>query len=104
MSGKNARSGVHGTVTTGPSIGTGDLSGMGLCPCPPLSGLPSRPGVRILRDPFTHPSCVGSGGAGADERLAALRPGTVQAGSHGADCDVDGSGVLGVSELVTVAQ
>ena len=58
MSGKNASSGVHGTVTTGPSIGTGPLSGMGLCPCPPLSGLPSRPGVRILRDPFTHPSCT----------------------------------------------
>src|SRR5690242_12462020 len=56
ISGKNALSGVHGTVTTGPSIGTGPLIGMGLCP--PFRGLPSRPGVRILRDPFMHPSCT----------------------------------------------
>src|SRR6266568_3674939 len=65
ISGKNARSGVHGTVTTGPSIGTvmpgpsivtGFLATMGLCP--PLIGLPSRPAVWILRDPLTHPTCT----------------------------------------------
>jgi hypothetical protein len=58
MSGKNARSGVHGTVTSGPSIGTGVWTGMGLCPS--LSGLPSRPGVRIVRAPFKHPSWTDS--------------------------------------------
>src|SRR5205085_1240982 len=42
---------------------------------------------------------VGSGGWGASERLADFRPGAVQAGSHGAYGDVEGSGDLVVAEL-----